>query len=131
MPYDFIREDACQDVKGLNLKVSSMKSYPKTNGMLCQGRVLQLPNDKLFGIDLVLGGKDLSKIIEAEQEELKNLQKQNINASIMQSQAANATKWATIILVIVTAFYVIIMYLTYREDKKSRQKLINDEMIMQ
>lgn len=131
-----VGEDACQDVKGLNLKVSNMKSYPKTNGMLCQGTVLQLPSDKVFGIDLRLGGIDQIKIIEREQEELKNLQKQNINASIIASQATNIIKYTSIvnsvltaILVLATIFYAYTTHATLEEDKKTKKKQSNDEVI--
>ncbi len=115
----------------LKLKVS-----PHPNGFRCDGSVLPIPSNKIRVFDLILGGKDEVKIKENQEEELKNLQKQNINASIMSSNAAvstsKATKWGaifTLVLVILTGFYVVIMGKILKQGTESKKKESNDELI--
>lgn len=126
----------CTDVENLSFKISDFNSYPRINGMLCQGKVLPIPSNGTVFFNLKLGGVDQTKLVEREQEEMKNLQKLNINASIMASNSTNIIKYSsiasaffTLALVVVTILYVKTAQNTLKENKKVSEKRDKDDLI--
>lgn len=133
---DPLSESACQDPQNSTLNALKLNVFPHPNGFRCDGKVLPIPSNKIRDFILTLSGKDEIKIKDTDEKELKNLQKQNINASIAASNAAIATSKATnwnafftLILAILTGVYVIIMRNILKEDRKSKKKQENDELI--
>jgi hypothetical protein len=116
----------CTINKNATNSISNSKSYSINKGVICTSEVLG--DNKIIEMSFNLRGLDSSKILEAENQEMKNLTKENILVSISANKNVKWNIFLTLILVLITAFYAFVSHKTLKEMERSKIPLVTGKL---